>query len=64
MGRVAEPELRRHRLRKVPLHLLFNTWIGLLHHYLANRDLFVARGSVLKKHGPALIDHYLALLAP
>jgi hypothetical protein len=50
------------RIKKVPLHLAFNSWAGILHYYLANHDLFEPKGSVLKKHGKALLDHYLNLL--
>ncbi len=64
LRRAAEPAMAAGELRDVPMHLLFNTWIGLVHHYLVNRDLFVPEGSVLAEHGPTLIDHYLALLAP
>lgn len=46
----------------VPQHLLFNLWIGLVHHYLANGDLFAPAGQVIATHGDALIDAYLRLL--
>jgi AcrR family transcriptional regulator len=55
--RAAEGE----RLVKTPPHLLFNTWTGLVHHYLLNRDLFAPRGGVLRKHGRDLVDHFLKL---
>jgi AcrR family transcriptional regulator len=58
----AEPEMKAGKLREVPMHLLFNTWIGLVHHYLMNRELFAPKGGVLKKHGAALVDHYMSLL--
>jgi AcrR family transcriptional regulator len=58
----AEPEIKAGKLREVPMHLLFNTWIGLVHHYLMNRELFAPKGGVLKKHGAALVDHYLSLM--
>ena len=45
-------------------HLLFNTWLGLLHHYVANRDLFAPGGSVLERRGNELLDHTMHLLAP
>lgn len=44
--------------------LLFNTWVGLLHHHLANRDLFCPTGSLVAQKGPGLRDHFLGLLAP
>jgi AcrR family transcriptional regulator len=64
LQRAAAVDLAGKRLRRVAPHLLFNTWIGLVHHYLINRELFVTSGSVMKKHGRMLVDHYLALLAP
>ena len=51
-------------LRPVPMHLLFNTWIGLVHHYVAHRDLFSPGQRVLVTHRDELIDHFLGLLAP
>ncbi len=48
----------------IPPHLLFNTWIGLVHHYLANGDLFAPEGRVIERHGASLIDTYLRLVDP
>ncbi len=62
--RAAAPAVAAGELRAVSMHLLFNSWIGLVHHYLVNRDLFAPDASVLAEHGPALIDHTMALLAP
>jgi AcrR family transcriptional regulator len=43
--------------------LLFNTWIALLHHYLANRDLFVKEGeSVVDRWGETLAHHFVSLI--
>lgn len=60
----AQRESSLGQLRSMPLALLFNTWIGLLHHYLANRDLFAPGESVLAVNGAQLVDHFMALLAP
>ena len=47
-----------------PLHLMFNTWIGLLHHYLLQADLFApGEPSVLRQHGPTLARYFHALVA-
>jgi len=62
LGRVAGPAMQAGAIRAMPLHLLFNTWIGLLHHYLVNRALFAPDGSVLATHGETLVAHYLALV--
>jgi AcrR family transcriptional regulator len=51
-------------VRDLPTDLAFNLWIGTLHHYLANRDLFAPRGSVIARVGPRLLEHYTELLAP
>ena len=48
--------------RAVPPHMLFNLWIGLVHHYLAYGDLFAPEGNVLKRHGDTLIQSFMALL--
>lgn len=60
----AEREVAAGRMRSVKPHLLFNTWVGLVNHYLVNRDLFAPGGSVLRSRGPELVDHLLALLSP
>ena len=58
-----EREMAGGTIRRMPLHLLFNTWTGLIHHYVINRDLFAPGRSVLKEHGPVLVDHFMNLLA-
>ena len=50
------------RIRDMPMHLIFNTWIGLVHHYLMNRELFAPQGSVLKRHGEEIVNHFLSLI--
>lgn len=50
-------------VRPAPLPLLFNGWIGLLHHYLTNRDLFAPGDSVMRRCGEELLNHYLGLIA-
>lgn len=62
LGVALEREQAAGRLKPIPLHLAFHTWIGLLHHYLANRDLFAPTGSVLTKHGAKLLQFYFSLL--
>lgn len=46
---------------KAPIHLILNTWLGLIHYYLANRDLFSINGSVLRSKGPELIQFFVNL---
>lgn len=46
----------------IPLDLLFNTWMGLVHYYLANGDLFAPEGSVIRRYGETLIENYCIML--
>ena len=59
-----ERETREGLLRPMPLHLLFNTWVGLLHHYLIHADLFApGEPSVLRRYGESLVHHFHALVS-
>jgi AcrR family transcriptional regulator len=60
----AEREMDEGRVRKMPVHLLFNTWVGLVHYYLSNSDLFVPEGKVLERHGQELLTHFLKMITP
>jgi len=51
------------RLKELPRHLLFNPWLGLVHHYVANRDLFTEGPSVLAEKQDELVNHFLALVS-
>jgi AcrR family transcriptional regulator len=46
----------------IQAHVLFSMWVGLLHHYLQNGDLFSPEGGIIARHGIMLIDSYLRLL--
>ena len=63
LGQAAESQIAKGELRQVSSAMLFNTWIGLVNHYVLNRHLFAPDGSVLRRCGLDLIDHYLGLLA-
>ena len=58
----AENQMATGEIRPVPVHLLFNTWIGLIHHYLVNRQWFAPEGKVLERYGPELTAHFLNLI--
>ena len=62
MSQPATKAMQMGLIREMPLHLVFNTWIGLVHHYLMNRELFAPGKSVIKKHANELIDHFIGLL--
>ena len=55
-------EMDAGKIKNVPFHMLFNTWLGLVHYYLLNSDLFAPRKSVLKRYKKALIDCFLSLI--
>ncbi|MBV8055487.1 MAG: TetR/AcrR family transcriptional regulator [Deltaproteobacteria bacterium] len=59
-----ERERKAGRARKLERPLLFNTWIGLVHHYLINRDVFSTGDSVIAEHGEMLVNHFMNLLKP
>ncbi len=46
----------------IPVHMLFNIWMGLVHYYISNSDLFAPKGSVLSRCGGELMDAYLKLI--
>jgi AcrR family transcriptional regulator len=63
VAQAVEVETRQGTIRKIPLHLLFNTWTGLVHHYLTNRDLFAPGASVIRRCGDELLEHFLSLVS-
>lgn len=58
----AKRDLKKKLIRPIPLPLLLNTWLGILHYYLANRDLFAPGGYVLKLRGKELLNHFIKLI--
>lgn len=63
MTEPAEAAMAAGEIREMPMHLLFNTWIGLVHHYLMNRELFAPSDSVLQRHGDELVMHFQMLIS-
>ena len=57
-----EPEINNGKIKNVPFYMLFNTWLGLIHYYLLNGELFAPRESVLIRHKDALIECFLSLI--
>ncbi len=49
-------------LKKLQVHMVFNGWMGLIHHYLTNNELFCPGESVLQRYGQELINYYMDLL--
>jgi AcrR family transcriptional regulator len=46
----------------IPAHMLFNLWMGLVHYYLENGDLFAPEGNVIRRYQETLIGSYIKLL--
>ena len=59
-----ERERKAGRARKIERPLLFNTWIGLVHHYIVNRDVFATGNSVIAEQGETLVNHFMTLIKP
>ncbi len=61
-GEVIEKAVRAGTVKDIPVHMLFNTWIALIHYYLENKALFAPEGSVLTRYEDDLVRTYLALI--
>jgi AcrR family transcriptional regulator len=57
-----EREIRLGRIKKLPLHMMFNTWMGLVYYYLQNSEWFAPGQSVINRCKDELIDFYMALI--
>jgi AcrR family transcriptional regulator len=55
-------EIRRGGIKKLPLHLMFNTWMGMVHYYLQNSEWFAPEESVNKRHKNELVNFYMKLI--
>lgn len=62
IGEVLKREIAKGKIIDTPIHLLFNSWVGLIHYYLTNGDLFTNDGSILNNYGQDLINHYIKLI--
>lgn len=60
---VIEREMEKGTVKKLPMHMLFNTWLGLVHYYLMNKGFFSdTNESVLKRYRAELLSAYLNLI--
>ncbi|MCX7771485.1 MAG: TetR/AcrR family transcriptional regulator [Clostridia bacterium] len=62
IAEVLERTVASNLIQTYPPHLIFNGWVGLLHHYLTNNDVFSPGESVLKRYGQELADFYSSLI--
>jgi AcrR family transcriptional regulator len=63
ISQAAERAMDNGTITKMPISLLFNTWVGLVHYYLANGDMFSPDGTVIETCGEVLIDHFMKLIS-
>lgn len=63
LSQIAEKEMNENKLLRMPVHLMFNTWIGLIHYYLINKELFAPDESVIFRYGNELIEHYMKMVS-
>ena len=59
---VLEREIDAGKIKQIPFHMLFNTWLGLIHYYLLNGELFAPGESVLTRYKNTLIECFVALI--
>jgi AcrR family transcriptional regulator len=62
MSRAAEAGMAEGSIRRLPFPLLFNTWMGLVHYYLANRELFAPGASVIGRRGTEILEYFMSLI--
>ena len=48
-------------IKEIPMHIIFNSWLGLVHYYLTNSYLFT-EGSVLTEYKEELICDFIKLI--
>ncbi|WP_425806795.1 TetR/AcrR family transcriptional regulator [Desulfitobacterium sp. Sab5] len=61
-SQAVQRELKSSQSDGIPSYLLFNMWMGLVHYYLANGDLFAPEGHVIRRYGGTLIQSFMKLL--
>jgi len=59
---VLENGISKGKIKDIPFHMLFNTWLGLVHYYILNGDLFAPRESVLARYKDTLIACFVSLI--
>ena len=62
LSQVIEKYQKDGKIKMLPLHFIFNSWISLLHYYLSNQDLFAPEGFVLIRYKEELIHNFIKML--
>jgi len=63
IGAAIEEGKREGAVKDIPLSMLFNAWMGLLHYYLQNSELFAPGASVLDRYEDELVDGFVRLIS-
>lgn len=61
-NKIIEQENTKQIAKDIPVHMLFNTWIGLVHYYLQNKEYFSPEDSLIERYREDLITTYLKLI--
>lgn len=62
ISQVIERYQRERKIKDLPIYFIFNSWLGLLHYYLSNEELFAPDGTVLKRYKEELVNNFIHLL--
>lgn len=60
--KAAKTQMNDGSIKKMSQVLFFNTWMGLVHYYVQNRDLFSDKTPILNEVGDDIIRHFFNLL--
>ncbi|RYX81934.1 hypothetical protein EON73_04555, partial [bacterium] len=60
--RAAKAEIDKGIIKKMTQVHFFNTWMGLVHYYIMNRDLFSEKTPILTEVGEDLLRHFFHLI--
>lgn len=60
--RAAKVEMDKGLIKKMTQVHFFNTWMGLVHYYILNRDLFSEKIPILNEVGDELLRHFFHLI--
>lgn len=63
LSKALEQQIKAGNIINQPVYLLFNTWIGIVHYYLTNGDLFAPGESIIGRYGDILINYYIKLIS-
>ena len=60
---VIDREMKKGTVKKLPTHMLFNTWLVMVHYYLLNSEFFSNPGeSVIGRYKAELLSAYIHLI--